>query len=158
MIDGHAEDFQVGQRFRHWRGRTVTEFDLSVLTLLVMNTAQGHFNEQSMAGTPFGTRINFGGLTLALVVGLATPDTTAQAIAEVGLDGVRFQAPVRAGDTIRAVTEVLAVEDDDRPDAAIVRFRHWGINQDDAIVCVADRAVLVRRRVPAVAAQRGAVA
>jgi len=81
VIDGYAEDFQPGQRFRHGRGRTVTEFDLSVLTLLVMNTAQGHFNEHAMAGSGFGERINFGGLTLSLVIGLATPDTTGRSLA-----------------------------------------------------------------------------
>lgn len=146
MIDGYAEDFQPGQRFRHGRGRTVTEFDLSVLTLLVMNTAQGHFNEHAMAGSGFGERINFGGLTLSLVIGLATPDTTGRSLGELGLDGVRFPHPVRAGDTVYAATEVRAVEPAERPDAARLTLRHWGYNQREEVVCVADRTLLVRRR------------
>ncbi len=148
MIEGFAEDFRPGQLLRHGRGRTITDHDLSVLTLLVMNTAQGHFNEHAMRDTPFGERINFGGLTLSLVVGLASADTAGQALAEIGLDTVRFPTPVRAGDTVYAATEVLGVDPTERTDAAVLRLRHWGLNQDGQTVCVADRSVLVRRRPP----------
>jgi acyl dehydratase len=142
--DGFAEDFRVGDRFRHARSRTVTDLDLNGLTLLVMNTAAGHFSELVMAGTQFGERINFGGLTLALTVGLATQDTSGQAVREVGLDEIRFATPVRHGDTIGAATEVLAVE----PDGAEARvsFRHYGFNQRREIVCQAVRSVQVRSR------------
>lgn len=142
---GFAEDFLVGTRFRHVRTRTITDLDLNGLTLLVMNTASGHFSEQEMVGSPFGGRINFGGLTLALTIGLATQDTSEQAIREIGLDDVKFAAPVRHGDSIGAATEVLAVE----PavgDRATVTFRHYGINQHGDIVCEATRKVQVRAR------------
>jgi 2-methylfumaryl-CoA hydratase len=142
--EGYAEDFRVGDRFRHARSRTVTDLDLNGLTLLVMNTASGHFSEQEMASTPFGERINFGGLTLALAVGLATQDTTGQAVREIGLDDVTFPAPVRGGDTIGAATEVVAVEP--VGDDADVRFRHYGINQHGEIVCRATRTVRLRTR------------
>lgn len=147
---GFFEDFRVGDRMRHARGKTIAESDMSLLTLLVMNTAQGHFNEHRMEARRFGTRINFGGLTLALVIGLATQDTAAQAIAEVGLDGVRLRAPVVAGDTLYAATEVVETRPSDRPDAGLVTFDHWGFNQYDTIVCEARRTVLVRRRNPLV--------
>lgn len=142
--DGYAEDFRVGDRFRHARSRTVTDLDLNGLTLLVMNTAAGHFSEQEMVDTPFGERINFGGLTLSLAVGLATQDTTGRAVREVGLDDVRFPAPVRRGDTVGAATEVLAVEP--AGDDADVTFRHYGINQRGEVVCRADRTVRLRTR------------
>jgi acyl dehydratase len=114
------------------------------LTLLVMNTASGHFSELEMAGTPFGGRINFGGLTLALTVGLATQDTSGQVVREVGLDEIRFATPVRHGDTIGAATEVLAVEPDG-PEAK-VSLRHYGINQRGEIVCEAIRTLRARSR------------
>jgi acyl dehydratase len=142
--DGYAEDFRVGDRFRHARTRTVTDLDLNGLTLLVMNTAAGHFSEQEMIDTPFGGRINFGGLTLALTIGLATQDTTGQAVREIGLDDVAFAVPVRHGDTIGAATEVLAVEP--AGDDADVTFRHHGINQRGEIVCRAARTVRLRTR------------
>jgi len=142
--DGYAEDFQAGDRFRHARTRTVTDLDLNGLTLLVMNTACGHFSDQEMLDTPFGERINFGGLTLSLTIGLAIQDTSGQAVREIGLDDVRFAVPVRHGDTIGAATEVLAVEP--AGEQADVTFRHHGINQRGEIVCHATRTVRVRTR------------
>ncbi len=142
--DGYAEDFRVGDRFRHARTRTVTDLDLNGLTLLVMNTAAGHFSEQEMVDTPFGGRINFGGLTLSLTIGLATQDTTGHAVREIGMDDVAFAVPVRHGDTIGAATEVLAVQP--AGDYADVTFRHYGINQRGEIVCRATRTVRVRTR------------
>lgn len=146
--DGYLEDFEVGDRMRHARGRTVVDADLAFMTLLVMNTAQGHFNEHSMADSGFGHRINFGGLTLSLVVGLTAHDTAAQAVAEVGLDKVRLPAPVMVGDTIYASTEVVEKRPAEQPDAGIVVFRHWGFNQRDEVVCEALRTVLIKARPP----------
>ena len=42
---GYFEDFAVGQRFRHARGATIGEVENAVISKLVMNTAQGHWNE-----------------------------------------------------------------------------------------------------------------
>lgn len=146
QFDGYAEDFLVGSRFRHARTRTITDLDLNGLTLLVMNTAVGHFSEQEMADSPFGERINFGGLTLSLTVGLATQDVSGQAIRELGMDDIRFPAPVKHGDSIGAATEVLAVEPDG-PHAAVL-LRHLGINQRGEVVCEATRTIQVRVRPP----------
>ena len=145
--DNYFEDFQVGAVYEHARGRTVTEMDNVLLTLMVMNTAQGHFNEESMAGTKFGKRIVFGGLTACMVIGLASQDTAENAIAELALDKVRFTSPVFHGDTLHAYTEVLDTRlDDSRPDAEIVKFRHYGVSQRDRMVFEGERTVLIRRR------------
>jgi acyl dehydratase len=144
--DNYFEDFTVGDVFRHARGKTVTEMDGTLLTHLVMNTAQGHFNEHLMASTPFGGRIVFGGIIAAVVIGLAYEDTGEQALAELGLTAVRFMAPVQHGDTLYAASEVLATTDADREDAGEVTFRHRGVNQDDEIVFEGERRVLIKRR------------
>jgi acyl dehydratase len=142
----YFEDFAVGDRMRHARGKTVTDFELQTLCHLVMNTAQGHFNEHFMSGTPFGGRIVFGGITAAIVVGLAMQDTGEQSLAEVGMDELRFHKPVRHGDTLYALSEVVATEPGGRDDAGEVTFRHWGINQRDEVVFETTRRVLIRRR------------
>jgi acyl dehydratase len=145
--DNYFDDFEVGAVYAHARGRTVTEMDNVLLTLMVMNTAQGHFNEESMADTKFGKRIVFGGLTAAMVIGLASQDTAENAIAELTLDKVRFTSPVFHGDTLRAYTEVLDTWlDDARADAGVVKFRHYGVNQRDQMVFEGERTVLIRRR------------
>jgi acyl dehydratase len=145
--DNYFENFEVGAVYGHARGRTVTEMDNVLLTLMVMNTAQGHFNEESMADTKFGKRIVFGGLSAAIVIGLASQDTAENAIAELALDKVRFTSPVFHGDTLHAYTEVVdAWLDDSRADAGVVKFRHYGVNQHDQIVFEGERTVLIRRR------------
>ena len=50
----YFEDFDVGDKFRHARGTTVGEVENQLLTKLVMNTAQAHFNEDAMKDGPFG--------------------------------------------------------------------------------------------------------
>lgn len=144
--NNYFEDLTVGAVYEHARGRTITEADNHMITHLVMNTAQGHFNEDRMSRSPFKHRINFGGITASFIIGLASEDTAEQALAELGLDKIRFSTPVYHGDTLYAYTEVLAKEEGDRPDAGVVLFRHVGINQDKKIVFTSERRVLIKRR------------
>ena len=142
----YFEDFQVGDRYRHARGTTVGEVESQMLTKLVMNTAQAHFNEHAMKDTPFGQRLVFGLVTGSIVIGLATQDTAENALAEIGLDAMRFKAPVFQGDTLYAFTEVLAKDETERSDAGIVRFKHWGVKDDSTVVFETERTVLIKRR------------
>lgn len=143
--DNYFENFTVGDVFEHARGKTVTEMDNVLLTHLVMNTAQGHFNEDRMRETEFGQRIVFGGITTSMVIGLASQDTAENALAELGLDDIRFPNPVFHGDTLYAFSEVLATDDADRDDAGIVTFRHWGGNDRGQTVFDGTRRVLLKR-------------
>jgi len=141
------EEFAPGERMRHARGTTVGEVENQLLTKLVLNTAQAHFNEHVMSGSALGDgRLVFGLITGSIVIGLATEDTAEHAVAEVALDRLRFTAPVHHGDTLYAFTEVLSRSDADRDDAGLVRFKHWGANQKGTIVFEAERTVLVKRR------------
>jgi len=144
--DNYFEDFVVGAKLRHARGTTVGEVENQLLTKLVLNTADAHFNEDRMRGTPFGGRLVFGLVTGSIVLGLATQDTAENALAELGLDKLRFRAPVVHGDTLYAYTEVLETRAAEREDAGIVRFKHWGVKQDGTVVFEGERTVLVKRR------------
>lgn len=143
--DNYFEHFSTGQQFRHARGKTVTEMDGVLLTNLVMNTAQGHFNEDAMAGGEFGQRIVFGGVTASIVVGLASQDTGENSLVELGMTAVRFRHPVFHGDTLYAATEVLAIEEADRLDAGVATFAHTGTNQHGETVFTGTRRVLLKR-------------
>jgi len=144
--DNYFEDFVPGTVMRHARGKTVEALENVLITNLAMNTAQGHFNEHAMKDSRFGQRITFGGVTLSLIIGLAAQDTAENALAELSLDKIRFSAPVFHGDTLYAFSEVLASGPADRPDAGIVTFRHWGVNQDEKVVFEGERRVLIKRR------------
>lgn len=142
------ENFAPGQRIRHARGATVGEVENQLLTKMVMNTAQAHWNEHLLTGPPLGPgRIVFGLITGSIVIGLASQDTAENALAEIGLDKLRFTAPVRHGDTLYAYTEVLETSpSDERDDAGLVRFKHWGTTQDDQVVFEGERTVLIKKR------------
>jgi acyl dehydratase len=144
----YFEDFHVGQRMRHFRSATIDEVENNYLSKQVMNTAQAHWNEEAMKGSPLGEgRLVFGLITGSMTVGLTSQDTAENALAELGLDKVRFRKPVHHGDTITAYTEVLDIDDSPaHPDAGIVRFKHWGRNQHGDVVCELERLVLVKRR------------
>lgn len=146
--DNYFEDFQPGAVFRHARGKTVTEMDNVLITNMVMNTAEGHFNEHRMQSENgiFKQRVVFGGITISMVVGLAAQDTAEQALAELSLDKIRLKSPVFHGDTLYAYSEVVGVEDAGREDAGVVHFRHYGVNQDDKLVFQGERRVLLKRR------------
>jgi len=144
--DNYFEDFTAGTVMRHARGKTVEAIENVLITNLVMNTAQAHFNEHAMKQHRFGQRIVFGGVTAALIIGLASQDTAENALAELSLDKVRFSNPVFHGDTLYAVTEVLAATPSEREDAGIVHFRHWGVKENDTVVFEGERRVLIKRR------------
>jgi itaconyl-CoA hydratase len=148
----YYEDFIVGDVYEHARGKTMEVLENVLITNLVLNTAQLHFNEH-LAETAAAQkhRIVFGGVTASLVVGLAMQDTGEQAVEEVGLDKVRFRISVIHGDTLYAFTEVVAK--DDSPDVCrghtnvgLVHFRHWGVNQRDETVFEGERRVLIKKQ------------
>jgi len=148
--NNYFEDFSVGLLIRHARGKTVTEMDNVLITNLVMNTAEGHFNADAMRDEGrtgiFSQRVVFGGINLAMVLGLAAQDTAEQCLQEVGLDKIRLLHPVFHGDTLYAFSEVVGVDQAQRPDAGLVCFRHYGLNQDDKLCVQAERTVLLKRK------------
>ncbi len=141
------EDFSPGRRMRHARGATISEVENNYISKQVMNTAQAHWNEDAMAGSPFGDgRLVFGLITASLVLGLASGDTTENAISELGVDNFKFVTPVHHNDSVYSFTEVLETKPADRPDAGIVRFKHWGVNQKGQVVFHGERTLLMKRR------------
>ena len=144
--NNYFEDFRVGDVIRHARGKTLEALENVLITNLVMNTAQGHFNEHAMKSSPYKGRLSYGGVNFSLCMGLAMQDCGENALAELGLDNIRLMHPVLHGDTLYAYSEVLSVQDGDREDAGVVTFRHYGVNQDDKQVFQGDRRMLIKRR------------
>lgn len=142
----YFEDFNVGEAFDHLRGKTVGDVEGVLLTNLVMNTAQSHFNEDFMSKTPFGTRLVFGGVTASLVIGLAMEDTGGSAVMELSIERMRFPAPVHYGDTLYALSLVLSKEETPGETTGVVAFRHYGVNQAGTTVFEGERRALFRKR------------
>jgi itaconyl-CoA hydratase len=154
MLTGKSnffEDFIVGEVYEHARGKTVEGLENVLITNLVLNTAQAHFNEDFAQSLEQKHRITFGGVTASIIIGLTMQDTGENAIDEVGLNRVRFRVPVLHGDTLYAFTEVLNKEDEPadprgHKDVGLVQFRHWGVNQRGETVFEGERRVLIKKR------------
>jgi acyl dehydratase len=144
--DNYFEDFEVGLVIRHARGKTMTGLENVLITNMVMNTAQGHFNEHAMANSSFGQIVCYGGVNFSLVLGLACQDCCENALTELALDNIRLTKTVTHGDTIYAVSEVLSKEDGAQENAGLITFRHYGYNQRDEQVAQIDRTVLLKRK------------
>jgi itaconyl-CoA hydratase len=141
------EDFTVGDVYRHAHGRTVTQTDNTWFSLLTNNPHDVHSNADYASRTEFGKPLVVSTLTLAIVTGLSVPDVSQNAVANLGWENVRLTAPVFAGDTIYAESEVLEVRPSkSRPTQGVVRVRTRGFNQDGVTILEFERAVLVYTR------------
>jgi acyl dehydratase len=142
------EELEVGQHFRHSLGRTVTEMDNVLFSTLTMNTQPLHINEDFAGKTEFGRRIVNGIFIMGLVVGLSVPELTEGTIvATLGYDHVLSPNPVFHGDTIYAESEVLEKRvSKSRPEAGIVRLKHWGRKADGAVVIEMERTAMFLKR------------
>ena len=147
---GHAlEDFQVGDVFYHWPGRTVTDYDNMLATFFTVNPSSLHFDSlvAERAGHP-GLLVN-GGLVLMIVHGLTVRDISSAppAIVHLGFDRVRMHKPTYGGDTLYAMSKVTDVrESASKPDRGIVTVHTVGVNQRKEKVISFDRAVMVYKR------------
>ncbi|PAK24539.1 dehydratase [Streptomyces sp. alain-838] len=144
----YLEELQAGDVFEHSPGRTITEADNLLLTVLSMNTQSLHLDAEYAGRQEFGQRLVNSMFTLATVVGLSVTDLTdGTTVGNLGFEKITFPAPVFIGDTVRARTEVVDVRPSrSRPGQAIVMFEHSGVNQHGAVVCTARRAALVLSR------------
>ena len=143
----YFEDFKVGEVYAHRLGRTLSEADNTWFTLLTCNTNEIHFNADYAAHTEFGRPLVNSALTLALVTGLSVEDLSQHLVANLGWDKVRLPAPVFAGDTIYAQSEVLETRPStSRPGQGIVRVRTVGFKADGTVVIEFERSLLVHSR------------
>jgi len=145
---GFLEDYEVGDVFRHWPGKTITAAEDHLFCLLTLASSplhvDAHFAEREMDQ---GRNIVVGSYTYALLLGMSVPDISGRAIASLGIEDLRYLAPLYHGDTLYGQTEILQVRpSQSRPEAGIVRVRTTGTNQDEVAVCVFTRAVLLPRR------------
>ena len=143
----YYEDFEVGHIYEHRPGRTMTETDNIQYTLLTMNTHPLHFDAEYCRHTEFGKPLINSTFTLSVVAGMSVSDVSQKAIANLGWSDIKLTAPVFAGDTLYAESEVLEKrESKSRPTQGAVKVRTTGIKQDGTVFMSFERSVLVPKR------------
>ncbi len=143
----YFDEFTVGDVYEHRPGKTLTETENHMFTLLTLNTHPIHFDVEFGKASEFGRNIVVSPYTLALLIGMSVTDVSQKAIANLGMDAVKFTAPLFAGDTLYGESEVVAKrESKSRPGQGIVTVRTIGKNQDGVMVCTFLRNILIPER------------
>lgn len=142
------EDFVVGDLYRHWPGKTITEADDHLFCMITMNHHPLHTNEWfAQNETVHGRNVVVGNLVYSLVLGMSVPDVSGAAIANLEVESLTHRLPTFHGDTIYAATTVVAKkESSSKPDRGVVTVETRAFNQRSEEVCFFRRKVLVWKR------------
>ena len=143
----YYEEFEIGDVYEHRPGRTLSEADNTWFSLLTMNQHPLHIDAAYGAATDFGRPLVNSCLTLAIVTGMSVADVSQKTVANLGWDKVRLTAPVFAGDTIYAESEVIGKrESASRPHHGIVTVRTTGKKADGTVFMTFERSALIPMR------------
>ena len=146
----YFEAFAVGDVFHHRRARTLSQADNAHWSLATLNTAQAHWNIESMKtymGGAFEQPIMNAAIVLALAIGLTSQDMSENSVAELALDHLRMQRPTFPGDTLSATSTVVNLgEHDGDPRCGRMDYAIEVKNQRGDTACTLVRSVLLKRR------------
>ncbi len=155
--DTYFEDFTAGDIIEHSRGRTMTSEHIA-LTAMLDNTSQVHCNQHMIDQNPErfvgGQLIIFGGIPFQLCLGLSCPDVADNSLGDIAYRTGRHSAPLFAGDTVFASTEIVATRDyPGRPDLGVldtILRGHKFVTKDGAAqkveIFYLERSIAVKRR------------
>jgi acyl dehydratase len=155
VSDRYFEDFKTGERFVS-SGMTLTEANM-------IEFARQWDPQPFHIDVEFAKKWTFGGL---IASGLHTMCVTLRLWLELGvlkscslgspgLGETQFPRPVRPGDTLRVVTDIVELRPSaSKPDRGICRLRQVTINQRGEPVMEQETTVFLRRRPVTMAAAR----
>ncbi len=138
------EEFQVGQKFKHRPGVTISQQDNKNEALESINYAQLHYDENYASQTEWKRCLVVSTLTLQNVLG-ATWKTFARKFRIIAYDDIAMTHPVFGGDTLYAESEILKKEEKDK-DFGVVQVLTSGLNQKGAVVCKIQYQMLIYKK------------
>jgi itaconyl-CoA hydratase len=146
----YFEDFAAGMKLAHRRGRTFSQDENARYSFTTMNTAQAHWNFETMKeyfGGKFERPLMNAALVMAAAVGLSSQDMSENVLHEVQVDKVRIPLPCFPGDTVFACSTVLeAIDGGPTYDTGTVRYLIELRNQRSELVCSMERVVALKKR------------
>jgi len=147
--DNFYEDFRVGQRFDHGRGRTITDFDAVLFATTTLQANPLHFDAHRARTEGHPGIVVDPLLVWNVVFGLTVEDLSwnVWGAGNLGYPRIDFLHPVHAGDSVRAESEVLAVTPWKKGnDRGVVHVVTRGRNQDGTVVLEYERKILLQKR------------
>jgi len=149
------EEFEIGALYKHWPGRTITEYDDTLFCMLTMNHHPLHIDANYAENTLYKQRLVVGTLVFSIVLGMTVADVSGKAIANLEFEHVKHLGPTFHGDTIYAETTVLEKYlSRSNPDRGIVTVETIAYNQRGETVLSFKRRVMVPTRAYDEAQQR----
>lgn len=143
----YYEEFEPGDIYKHWPGRTINQADDTSFALLTMNQHPLHIDAAYAEESQFGQNLVVGTLVFAIAVGLSVPDVSGKAIAMLEYESVKHVGPTFHGDTIYAETTVLDKrESRSQSDRGIVTVKTHATNQKGEAVLTYQRKLLIPKR------------
>ncbi|NBC20139.1 MAG: hypothetical protein GVY06_03675 [Alphaproteobacteria bacterium] len=140
------EDFHPGRELVHATPLTLSEGDIALYRALTGS------RQALYSSAPFARAAGFHGLPVDpllafhVVFGKTVPDISLNAVANLGYGEGRFLRPVYAGETLRAVSEVIGRKENSNGRTGVVWVRTRGLDSEDAPVMSYVRWVMVHKR------------
>jgi len=152
VSDRYFEDFKIGERF--------VSGEMTITEAGIIDFARQWDPQPFHTDVEFAKKWTFGGLVasglhimaVTLKLWLEQGIFRASSLGSPGLGEVQFARPVRPGDTLRVVTDIVELRaSTSRPDRGIARIRQVTINQRGEPVVEQETVVFLKRRCVAMA-------
>ena len=147
MGERYFEDFKAGDLFES-RGVTITESQILDFAL-TYDPQPFHIDRHAAEASPYGGLIASGFQTLALGFRMFYQENVINAcsIGSPGMEELRWPKPVRAGDTLHSVAEVLATRPSrSKPDRGSMEVAFTIKNQNgEAVMTFRTTMILLKR-------------
>jgi acyl dehydratase len=146
-VVNYLEDYEVGQTF----GSGTARVEAGRMTSFAaeFDPQSFHLSDEGARNTIFGALAASGWYTAAITMKLLVDGELKPAGGVVGLgfDELRWPKPVRPGDELRLLSEILDVRPSkSRPDQGLIKVRTTTLNQAGEAVQITVGNLLVRRR------------
>jgi 2-methylfumaryl-CoA hydratase len=142
------EDFRLGQTLVHATPRTLTEGDAALYTALTGSRFALHCSRDFARSLGYPEAPLDDLLVFHTVFGKSVPDVSLNAVANLGYAVGRFGAPLYAGDTVSATSEVIGLRETSDGKSGVVWVRTRGVNAHRETVLEYVRWVMLRKRTP----------
>ncbi len=147
MAGKYFDEFVVGDEFLT-PSRTITETDVVMFAAMTGDYNELHTSEEFTKNSQFGKRLVHGLLGLSISHGLLFRLGLFEgtAIAFLGIESWKFEAPLFFGDTIRVKVKIEeAKASRSKPDRGVVKFFLQILKQDETVVQSGYKSIMFKR-------------
>ena len=136
------DGFEVGKQFEHRPGRTITEHDDTLFSLMSMNQHPVHVDAHYASGTQHGQRLVVGPLVIAIVIGMSESMFEGRVTVTLEYRDIKHVNPVFHGDTIYGRSRIVAKAE------GTITVVSEGLNQKGQVVVSLERRLVMSEAGP----------